>query len=321
MPNFVYTTSRTEYGPFLIAKESLAKLDEILEENWNFIERATEEELKEAIEIEVKEQREWRAQQRLTADENEIRAKAEASARKSYRFSGNERKVMFRFRDAKLSDTTFSNAIKHPEAQKEAIQEIDVSLERGKFDCSLNIDEHSLTLRVSPENTSESRELFYALSNWVDEIKPSPFVRVWRDFGPWLPWLTWGFLLVVLLGVLSSQSKTYSYKQEARQMLSKGIQPGEERKALELLLAISSEYQGPQPTAGDLPFWMKVFFFGGIGACLILSFPPPKIIIGIGGGERRLLKWNKWLKFVTTTIPFYVVGNIVLPILKSHFLP
>jgi hypothetical protein len=104
-----------------------------------------------------------------------------------------------------------------------------------------------------------------------------------------------------------------AYKTEAAKLLSKGLSSSDQLKATEIMLALASDYSPAQAHA-TLPGWYWLLTIGGLGLCLILSFPP-NCVIGLGAGEGRLHRWEVWLKFVFYSVPVFLFTTFLLPAL------
>lgn len=107
-----------------------------------------------------------------------------------------------------------------------------------------------LTIDVAPEPPETGHEIFMELKNWADSVKSS-FLYQWMLFAPrFLYQFTFGILLlVVLANALNPTPSAAEYKatlkQEARDLLRNGINQQNQTKALELVLALESDYIPP----------------------------------------------------------------------------
>ncbi len=165
-----------------------------------------------------------------------------------------------------------------------------------------------------------SYEIFGELKNWADSVE-APLWRQWLLLGL-RPLFRPGLALavVILLSMLLNTSPgpteyKDALKQQARTLLHDGINQQNQTKALELMLALESDYippgtkpqQARKPIAGYL---IAVYVLG------FLSFTPT-LCIGIWAGKKRLRWWNWWLNFNTVTIPTLLLARYFVPQLFS----
>ena len=173
-----------------------------------------------------------------------------------------------------------------------------------------------LTIDVAPEPPETGHEIFMELKNWAESMK-SPFLYQWVLYAPrFLYQFTFGILLlVVLANALNPAPSASEYKaalkQEARDLLRNGINQQNQAKALELVLALESDYipPGTKTQKSRIPsgwYLIAIYVFG------FLSFTP-SICLGIWAGKKRLRWWKRWLRFNTYTIPVLLFAHYIQP--------
>ena len=154
--------------------------------------------------------------------------------------------------------------------------------------------------------TTEAAPLYGIFRSWMHRVEPPRWQRAWLELAS-TPIIWAVFFIVVMFGVAASFGPEYPYKSEAHSLLAGGLAtPDKQRRALELLLAISSDYQ----RTISIPKWFIVSVIAGFALCLVLSICP-KVSIGIGKGARRVQMWRSWSKFAFVSVPTFLVSSIV----------
>lgn len=118
-------------------------------------------------------------------------------------------------------------------------------------------------------------------------------------------------LFVMLANLQNSQKNAYI--DQAHQILGQGINPTNLDRAIELLLAIESDY-APESSivVGKLGirFWVYLLLW----ILLITSISiTPRVVLGIWDGKRALERWRAWLRFCSVSVPGYVLVSVFLP--------
>lgn len=225
--------------------------------------------------------------------------------RTSYRVS---RQLTLLLKDKKrLMSETFEQAGRHLGIAAEAPVGFELQLQAGDIRCSLSIEEGytpRLDLRVATAERSEGNELFAALRQWIDGVKPTAGQRWWVKLQG-LQWFVWFSWLIVTLFIEAAIASSSPYEEAAHKLLAHGLERADQLKALQILLALSSDYQ-PQGSAGlHLHAWFWVSLVAGLISCILLSIQP-RVCIGLGKGETRVRRWRRWMSFVFFSIPSFV---------------
>jgi hypothetical protein len=227
-----------------------------------------------------------------------------------------------------LKAETIREAIGMLAASDERPNGIRVGITIGELDASVSVGQTTyerdrLRVRVSPETTSASRELFGALRQWAETYQPPAWQRIWARVG-WFLWFPWiFFVLLMSLTALPDQERAArnAAGQAADKLLRDGITPNEMPAAIELLLRVETGRLVP-PSAPSLPRWFWMFLSVGLLTIVVLQIRP-RAVIGMGSGEEMIRRWRTWLRIVGVTIPSAILGSIVLPYLVDmirHFL-
>ena len=118
------------------------------------------------------------------------------------------------------------------------------------------------------------------------------------------------------MGATWSQTYATNYlKEEAHKLLAGGVTPVNQTRAIELSLAIASDYGGAVAKGPGLRYWtttaLVVLIFLWMYFC-------PKVEIGIWRGKARLKRWRIWGGTVFISIPTLLLSTLGMPwILKS----
>jgi hypothetical protein len=170
----------------------------------------------------------------------------------------------------------------------------------------------------SPEDLEEAREAFAACEYWLERKREGWWPCFWNANVP-LFWLALGvslILLQVFIGVYTSTATpTSQHKAEAREMLRRGLAKEDTQRAVELTLAIVSGYE-PAAGSGVSIWWFFAPCMAGLVACIALSVAP-RTVIGVGKGEKSLKRWRAWIKFVSVTVPLFIFGAFLVPMLRD----
>lgn len=325
MAEFIYTTSTTISGPWLIDSDKLEALDKIFEEELERITKRNEELIRAEVEQRLKTDT-VTALISLTDDESRRNAELdrwkkeiEAMIRSSYRYRDERSVTIYLKSNKRIVLKSFGEAMRQPDLIAEMPIGFDSVLQTGNIKGQVELRQSGkLDITVSPEHLAESRELFASLQRWATISRPPKWQQVWVSLNP-LQWVLW--IIVVLIGstaLVGSESAAKSfYKEQAKQLLQNGLSPDEQLKAIETLLALESGYTPPSQVVG-FPGWFILLFWGGLIACIVLTITP-KPRIGIGKGHDAINHWRLWMRIVFIIIPGFVFVNIIWPYLSRLF--
>jgi hypothetical protein len=315
MAEFIYSTRFESAGPWFIDAERLEALDRVLEDYSHKIDSAIESDVLSEIEKETSElEASWERSGLKVPDER--RELIEGTVRSRWRFRKTERSVWLFFGGTeKLKVQTFKEASLQPQVLKESPVGFSVLLRSEPVECDISGNARRLEVTTSPENLSQSRDLFVAIRNVVAPLEPSWWLQAWRALG-WTPWFVWLVWLVAWNPLWSGDPYRSQLKKEAHELLQGGISPEKQKRAIEILLSLASDYR-PPGTGVPVSRWYWILLFGGFVACLALSFQPPGLLLGIGRGAVKIRRWGQWVKFVSRTAPIYLLLNLLLPFLQD----
>ncbi len=215
-----------------------------------------------------------------------------------------------------IKSDCFSDVIKQPHVSSEVALGFRAYLRTDSAEATVSVVERWTTeLKISVENDdgAAARELFGSLENWASEVAAPRWQQLWARAQGLMHFLLfmWVFmgLMIAAMAALGVRDKNENYTKEAHALLQKGIDDSNQRRAIELTLALVSEYN-PSVWKPGPAYWGVVLAgalaLGALSVC-------PGVVIGIWTGKRRLEYWRVWLKVVWVTVPGLVFTSILWP--------
>ena len=300
MATLIYLTDFESEAPWLMTSVDLLELDAILSKEW---ERLAEHESNYI--------------RRLTSEFNFEYAEHRAK-------SLSERSVVLTLPGSKkLAATSIKEASLQHELMTAAADSLDISLARGEVRLEMSIKRegfHNVTLKVRPEGLEDGRELFAAVYTWLRRLEPPKWQAYWLSLRS-LVSILWGIYIAICVQIVSSGvygTSTNTLKDEAHALLKQHVTAANRDRAIELLLALQSDYIVMTKPEG-IGIRSGLFIVCGLVGCLIASFPP-RTSIGLGHGDLSVRRQRWWIRFVSVTIPMLIFSNIILPPLRTLIL-
>lgn len=324
MAELIYPTSLELSGPWLISAAQLDALDQIVDEEMESLKASAEKRLSRNLEK--------RLADRLVRDQNlseEEKAKLlknwQADERR-YPFYTIKREVRVKLADEKsVFSRTFREAASHPEIAFSRVVSFNMNLENGETRCRLSIGGNGTDLQLSVygDDRQEREDLFNALRGWIHNVQAPRWQRLWNrfvDFGfHWFAGAAVCFIILVIDAVGHfAFSQGSPYTAAAHALVAKGVTPNDVPKAIEMILALESNYN-PSPRAvtwGAQEIELVILIF-----CGMLSIRP-RFEVGLGKGVERISRWNLWTRIVAVSLPLFVIstvaGNLLLNLFHLH---
>jgi hypothetical protein len=219
-----------------------------------------------------------------------------------------------------VSAERFSEAIVQPVSEQDAPIGFSVYVAIGSVEAKVKLADgpwtrDSLSVEIEPSDVEVTQSLFGALSNWASDVEAPKWQQRWVDFQPVLIvllalCLAVGFLMVPFLNW--SRAGESASRAEGRKLLAEGVSPANERRAIELILAIESRYEpsGSRASLMGVRYWAYLALLTLGLSCTAIC---PHITIGVWRGKQRLRRWRTWITFLTVTIPVLIGGSLILP--------
>ncbi|MCC7359169.1 MAG: hypothetical protein IT317_06815 [Anaerolineales bacterium] len=328
MPELRYGTDLSIAGPWQLDSQQLIELNVILDEAWTRLHLGWQNEVNKEVQRRLSDYEKMLAEYGKTATAEELAARETEYRKDVVRFVSPNRNTKIRFRTKEVFDcATIAEAIRERSTLDKTPAGFVTSMEIGKLRCKVSLnDSHiyassTLDIQVSPEESSEAKELFVALRNWAIRNQPSSLLRWWaRVGGATLFWAlalsVWGLFVIWIAVTLSTTSAA---KSRARDLLDFGISDSNMAEAVELLLILQVDYlPGTTPRDVSVPIWLKAYSFGGLVAVVLLWYKPD-VELGIGMGEQRIATRRRWQSLVLKALPAAIFGTIVAPLIYEWF--
>jgi len=322
MSKFIYSTSESFNGPWLIDKEALSELDKVIDDAYEilntsyeqFLDQMTENDVNESIEIEKKFGE--LKQERL----EDIKKKSQERIKRYYRPL--KKSISLEFAQSKKLDVnSFSEAMRDNSLINEKAIGFKIKLDTYNDEISIIVGNwrNNLEIESSPESSEISKELFMHFRNWAIKYQAPKWQQIWQNLNG-QQWAVWMILLLVTTFIMSVQLDSginRQTRQQATQLLENGLQSEEIAETIELLLSREVSYSPQINTKKPIPNWYIIFFFVSLIITIILTYPP-KIILGIGKGTTSIYQWRLWIKFISITIPLGIFSIIIIPIFQEY---
>jgi hypothetical protein len=310
-----YPTNRKVACPLLIDVAQLEALDQIIDRHAGPLEALRDKELDDSTE---KDLRDDVAKGYLKeVDIEKKRPGVRERIRSLYYSRDSKSATLYLTRGKEIQAERFSEAISQPIDEEEVPLGLALHFRVGNVEARVRLEhrwEPELTVDVEPNDVEAAQELFGALSNWASAIEAPKWHQKWLALRPLVGtvlavWFFFG-LMAVPLTIWSDAGKEASIA-EARKLLAGGINQNNQQRALELILAIESEYN---PGVNAPPLGLRYWSYFGIGILiLVMAAIIPKVSIGVWKGRRQLKRWRSWITTVTVTIPLLLIGSLILP--------
>ncbi len=305
-------------GPWLVDRAALDELDQIIEREFSVLVKRNEDELKKEVQHFIEKRK------AIELDEAKLERRArdeEKSLRERWDYR-RERRVSVDIGHVTVNGNSVAEAAKHPVLANATPRGLWARFEVGYTECELSLgrwDRASARLEVRCSDAGTRNSLFGAMRQWVEKAAPPKWQQLWYRVGAVPLWLGFSFIapvFFVVINALSSQGGN-PYRQEAHDLLRHGLSPDKQSKAIELLLALVSDYR-PTSEKVTVPIWSYIFLFGALLVCIALSIGP-KVIVGLGRGESRIRSWRRWFSILFWGIPAWIVsvvaGNLLARLL------
>jgi hypothetical protein len=312
-----YPTEIKISRPVLIDEHQLHSLDELVSEHLDSLRE--ERDLRLAAEVE-----DLMAKRQVRNDPE--KAEAVEKARKSIQ---QELSIFGRFREEEPSATIFlkngrqvtaptlTEAIAHPVGDREVPLGFLYTFKVGDIRVRVRAGGdwgNELLIEVTPNESLEAQNAFGALRNWAANVEAPLWQRNWLKIRFVFAILLYFWVFIGLVSVplwnWGDAGKSYQ-KSEARKLVASGVKPGDEDRAIQLLLALASDYDAGTPAS---PLGTRYWTYFGLGTLvLIAACICPPLCIGVWRGRVRLRFWRSWMKKVAFTLPAVGGTSILLP--------
>jgi hypothetical protein len=297
-------------GPWLIEISHLLALDDIYASYIPRLEENQEVAIHEEIERRIKQHTPENASQDLARQIAERLAKG---VRETRGFVGRERRITVYLPGGRTLQTElFSEVINHATTTNEVPLGFRSSLTVEPVRIVVELRGSDLDMDVTPNIDPLSQEVYGALLNWVSDVQAPVWLKTWLKYKVLaLMLLSFSLLVLLLVGVGWSQQTAISYfKVEAHKLLSGGVTPANQPRAVELLLAIVSDYSGSAAKGPSLRYWTTIGLLALMFPCLYFC---PRVVIGVWRGKARIKRWRIWIRMMSISIPALLISTLGMP--------
>jgi hypothetical protein len=309
MAKISYPTEKSTPGPWLIEMNHLTSVDGLFDEYQN--------KFREDVLADLRSQ----AERSLTRGGREYTPEQfQAEVRNLQSVYGREsRSVAVYLKGGKtIASDQFADLLRLPNMNGETAVGFRCDLRVGDFRASISVRSgwsKSLSIEAMPSDSVRAQEFYSALENLVTDAAPSPLQQAWlkyADFagsGLLFMWVFFG-LLIATVGITPDAKDRY--RGEIQQILTNGVNQGNQARATQLILAIVSDYTDPStpPFKLGIKYWgyfvIGLIVLGALRAC-------PGVVIGIWKGKQKIRYWRRWVSFVWVTVPGLILTSVVWP--------
>ena len=320
MAELIRKTESTYAGWWLIDKEALDSLDDILDDQAKRLEDHRKKEISAAVRREQDRDRVRRARTGSEPpDDGEIRKRVESEHPAVVRVI-----TLTLSSGHKIRAESFREAATDGNCRDQKVKKIEVGLRCGDIRGDLVVpasDKYqSLTIITLPEASNQAYELFVQLEMWADQRKPGLLRQIQSAQFP-LPVVFAASLifLVTMIGIFSGLLPTKNgWRAEARKLVAKGVKPEDQGRALELLLRRSAALDDDIDIS-RLPLWYKVAGVSTLAIGVLYSFGVSTAFeIGKGAASVRSQKW--YASFLWKTVFGLLLLDVLVPMFSTKLL-
>jgi|GEM_PF-2129789 len=192
MATIIHRNRDRSNGIWLLDKNALLEIDEIIEDEW--------QNLKEIKEQKIIEERDIRLQNKLGTDYfreqfenlskeekdkyiNEIRN----DTAKSYPYNREIKEVVIKLKSGqKIITKTFKEAIENPLSFDQIPVSFELKIEVGIISANLELDNNYLTIATSPETNHLANTIFIKFEQWAEQYKNNKIIIWWKESTPFV---------------------------------------------------------------------------------------------------------------------------------------
>ena len=311
MALIIYPTEKDQSAPWLIDRQKLDQLDDLIQKNYSALKEARDLKVKAAVEKEFR---------TIKPELRNPRVKADLFRRikNSYQFEGESLIVtIILSKGRKVEASNIQEAGKMPILADEIPIGLEINLEVAdtKIDIALGkYRRDTLHYLVKSNDENFRRDVAYSLESWIKSIRPPLWQRIWKIIQG-IQVLFIFIPLIFMIVTFPNPAKQYrnSLTSEINEIIQGGVDSTTINRAVELLLVIAADYS-PSKYNTSISSWLAKLI--KLCSCLVaftlvFSFPP-RSHIGIGRGESRVRFWKLYTRILSVTIPVGILLPVVL---------
>ena len=302
-----------EYDRLIKERRKLLQVERVVEKGLDALEADPSSELEQSAKHAAK-----RGGLKSKGVQAECRRRAEQTVRRKHSYYPNERSATIEVQEgSKIQGESFAEILRQPSLEMATPTEVKMEVKANGATCTVGFRSFAgLMVQYYPENSPVVSELFASLREWALRNQPSRWQRIWVRLDG-LQWLLFFLLLVVVSWVAAPEKKEPPYVKEAHVILERGMTEADERRAVEILLAVSTGYKpAGSAVVADSRNEKPVLLFLLISFLMtaILTVQPPKFLVEVGRGVRSWGRWNWWIRLVSKVIPAFLIAQLLIPV-------
>ncbi|MDF2437718.1 MAG: hypothetical protein K0Q95_2094 [Bacteroidota bacterium] len=295
----LYTTGENNIdGPWLIGKEDLADLDEILKSVEVKLSESLEKEIHH-IALEGVEQGDY-----ATLDEA-----LEKKRKYHYRSNQKSNATLISKNGKFLEDNTIFGLLKDPKLTDFHPKELKVIIEKGlknRFSLTVStVYDGELKYSIQCFDHDIQEEIHYAITNWIEKHRPNKIKQFWSQ-NYFIIGGLFGFITLITF-IVMVQEPTVDlkklYGKEIQEILKQGVNKDNHDKAIEILLRYTTGYipENFLPVKKISSLVIQIFSISTF--LTLVSILRPKTTIGIGTTKQIMKFYKFYVNLVLITIP------------------
>ena len=216
----IFTESKSYGGPWLVSKSNLLDLDSTLNEIFNKYQTLIREKV---IGTDV-----------LTPEEEQMKI---ADYIKHSKYYAPESRIVVNLKN-KVKERKYKSIldlVKDLDIKSEEIKSIVVYITSLENSFELNISRYlddKLELTISTESKMVQQDIYFAIEQWIEKIRPNKVITIWHKLNDWLPVYAFAALLIYPFFWMQNNDYDRIYKSEAKELLKMGINDANRDKAI-----------------------------------------------------------------------------------------
>ncbi|WP_162343228.1 hypothetical protein [Cyclobacterium salsum] len=301
MGQILYPDEKEFKGPWLLSREDLEKLNEIVSEIDDLLKTSWDNKINREI-----------LEDNPDINPDGLAKEFERIKKRVYPFDNRIDCQLISKDGIKLSDSTINGLLKHPGLPKMAPHEIVINISRGssysnKFDLRLTrLFGGDLKYQLKCYDPAIKEDIQHKIDCWIEDNQPRRILSIWANYGGAISYFLFFLLIYLLIYSLSDSYTSYSdiMKRESYEIIKQGVDSTNIYKAIDLLLKSESGYVPDEFIKEEKPrdpIYLRLLLIGVF--VFIIVIIKPKTTVGIGQMKARYGFYLFWIKFVTIILP------------------
>ncbi len=289
MSKIIIPAKREESGPWLLDEASFLKLNHVLTEVSDLLDKSFKKERKDI--------------DYLKKDDSHPHSNGNSIIKEIILISED---------DTQIVEDSIDKVLQNPHLGRFDPFEFKINYRYGDQNfLTINLgDDDYIQYDIETYDLEIKYQIKYLLDKWINNNRPSRILRAWNSSSGFMIFISGFILLLSFVSVFFPDKESYQSKleREAKQIIESGIDSLNITRAVELLLEMQSGYvpsdYNPQ-SAPPSQNWIKAFV---LSFCfLIISIIKPVTIIGLGRNTVKVKLLRNWIRIVTILLPTMLI--------------